>query len=226
MDRMTPLLARWSERLVIALIGALSIYLGYLLCKMPLGQLSDAELAFGKSATFIVRRVGPGFFFALFGAAIVGFSLKMQMRFIAQEPSPSPASLPGAKDGTVLRKTPGGSSFLYAVLPGGVFDNQAVQSARSQLIIDFRTLDQLCSAIASADAEERVVISKEDRADFRNAVPRVKQALMSTVWEDDWGDYAAFTSWVRGDQSETPPEGLEAPTRFYLDQIEPGTKRF
>lgn len=207
---MSALLFRSLERLLALLIGALSIYLGYNLF-LNLAELSESS---GQiewlGSTITLTHVGPGVFFALFGAMVVWLSLRMQMKYARQE-TPSL----GRKE---EEPSPSTVAFTYLTATEHVIDDQAIPSARSRLLRDFRAMDQVCSALDEAADDESVVIAENKRTDFIIAVPRIKEALMLTVWNSDWGDYAAFSAWVRAGCSDPPPKNLEAPARFYLGQ--------
>ena len=66
---MDPLLFRSIERIVSVLIGGLSIFLGYRLFSSVRGQ-SDGKgtFKFPMHTSGVLTKVGPGVFFALFGA--------------------------------------------------------------------------------------------------------------------------------------------------------------
>ena len=59
--------SRAIERIIIVLIGGGAIYLGYKLFKLDIDKMQSAEWSAG-TFTFKLTRVGPGIFFAFFGA--------------------------------------------------------------------------------------------------------------------------------------------------------------
>lgn len=71
---------RSIERLIIILIGGLSVYLGWALFKLPIPNDSGAEIKHGQ-LQIVLRRIGPGVFFALFGTAVTIFSLAYPVHF-------------------------------------------------------------------------------------------------------------------------------------------------
>jgi len=208
---MSPLLLRAVERLAALVIGAMSIYLGYNLFL----RLTDvtAELSKGSGTLRLpgigvtISQVGPGVFFALFGATVVWLSVRTQMRYAQQEAAgaSSPAH-PG--EGT------GRTEVVYFGGAEGVTDDQVVRSLRSQLRRDFRTLDRIVSAL---EARNLGALSASELADCISVVPRLKESLLRTVWGPDWGDYSAFRKWIKGGSPEPPPEGLAEPARLFRE---------
>ena len=73
---MDPDVLRMIERIVIALGGVLSVYLGYrLFSQVPLHTNSEGKFEIEGYGGVTLLRVGPGVFFALFGAWILWFGL-------------------------------------------------------------------------------------------------------------------------------------------------------
>src|ERR1700719_1192457 len=65
-------LTRMGERIIGVLIGGMCVYLGYsLFKKIPNKTNSSGKLILPGGVSIWLSRVGPGTFFALFGAAIV-----------------------------------------------------------------------------------------------------------------------------------------------------------
>lgn len=72
---MEPEILRSFERLVVVLGGVLAIYLGYrLFNQVPFAKSASGEFSLPKVRVSLFK-VGPGIFFALFGASILGVSL-------------------------------------------------------------------------------------------------------------------------------------------------------
>jgi len=70
------------ERLLAAGIGGMSIYLGYcLFLALPDVRESSGEVRLPIDIRVVIARVGPGAFFALFGAAVVALSLYTAVRY-------------------------------------------------------------------------------------------------------------------------------------------------
>jgi hypothetical protein len=72
------------NRILITLSGALAIFLGYrLFFVVPLDRDSKGAFRIKDIAEVSLVRVGPGVFFAFFGAALLAYSLHQQMQFEA-----------------------------------------------------------------------------------------------------------------------------------------------
>ena len=220
---MRTLLLRSLERLLALFIGALSIYLGYSLF-IRLADLS-LELAPGNTGEgeivlpgikIVLSQVGPGVFFALFGATIILLSLRMQMKYTRQDISVAPSSPKSDEAPEVTNRSATTVALTYLAETEHLVDDQEIQAARSRFLRDFRTIDRVCSTIAEVADDGHITISKNDRTDFLNAVPRLKEAAMLAIWDADWGDYATFSAWVRAGRSDPPPKRIEAPARFYI----------
>jgi uncharacterized membrane protein YfcA len=66
---------RLLERILSVVIGGLAIYLGYrLFLNVPEHRDSQGKVTLPWNTTVILSRVGPGVFFALFGAIVVSLS--------------------------------------------------------------------------------------------------------------------------------------------------------
>ena len=76
MDTFTAFVSlRFLERLCAVVIGGIAIYLGYrLFLKVPERHDSAGKLVLPWDVSVVLSRVGPGIFFALFGASVVGAS--------------------------------------------------------------------------------------------------------------------------------------------------------
>jgi hypothetical protein len=73
---MDPITLRFAERLLAVLFGGMAIYLGYrLFLLVPERREGEGRFTFPWDASVVLTRVGPGVFFALFGALVVGTSL-------------------------------------------------------------------------------------------------------------------------------------------------------
>jgi hypothetical protein len=84
---MDPILLRSIERMIAVLIGGVSIVLGFFLfLRISAETRSDGSIKLPGGTSIILTRVGPGVFFALFGAVVVGLSFYFAVKI---EPSSS-----------------------------------------------------------------------------------------------------------------------------------------
>ncbi|GAB4353922.1 MAG: hypothetical protein Kow0060_04640 [Methylohalobius crimeensis] len=79
-------LFRILERMIAVAIGGIAIYLGYRLF-YAVDTTGDGriEVKLPRDLTVMISRIGPGVFFALFGAGVVGVSLAFPVRYSEQK---------------------------------------------------------------------------------------------------------------------------------------------
>ena len=100
------LLMRMVERLLGLLSGALCVVLGYrLFINLPEKTDSSGKVVLPGGVSIWLSRVGPGIFFALFGAAIVAYSFASTVRVTnEQSMMPSQASPDAPATAVALRR--------------------------------------------------------------------------------------------------------------------------
>lgn len=219
---MKSLLMRSIERYLALCIGAFSIYLGYSLF-IKLAEFSEAlSKSEGKFEVAGIKiglsHVGPGIFFALFGAVVVWLAVRMQMSYVRREVPDATGEIaenPQIDQSGTLNPSGASVAFTYLGATEKVADHEAIEAARGRLLRDFRAIDKVSNTLSKAKKDTPVSMSQDDRMDFIISVPRIKEALMFTVWDSDWGDYAEFSAWLRGNRKSPPPKELGAPVRFY-----------
>ena len=87
------LLMRMVERLLGLLSGALCVVLGYrLFINLPEKTDSSGKVVLPGGVSIWLSRVGPGIFFALFGAAIVAYSFASTVRVTNEQNVPRASS--------------------------------------------------------------------------------------------------------------------------------------
>jgi hypothetical protein len=206
---MDPIFVRGVERIIVVLIGGMSIYLGYrLFLKLP--QLeSDGKITLPWDISLLLGRVGPGVFFALFGAAVVIFSLQRTVEYSEQ----------GALAGSETAAS-GGATVThrldFAGLGSGlaVADLQAREDARALLHKDIAILNTLSRQL-------RPDLPEQDVGTAQRAITRIKFTLMKSVWIDrDWGDQTAFEVWLK-DQSQPVAGQLQRAVEYYRNGAQP-----
>ena len=80
-----------AERLLGLLAGGLCVVLGYrLFVKLPEKTDSSGKVVLPGGVSIWLSRVGPGIFFALFGAAIVAYSFASTVKVTNEQTGPSP----------------------------------------------------------------------------------------------------------------------------------------
>ena len=110
---------RHLERLLIVCSGMLSIWLGYrLFLAMPAGARGDGEIKLPGGISIFLSRVGPGVFFALFGAVVVAYALQNAVKINSSTPLSE----------TVAASTPpkaAAETFAYSGIAGESSSNEA-----------------------------------------------------------------------------------------------------
>jgi len=195
---------RAAERLIALFIGAISIYLGYRLFASMREFKADGEgkVELPGGISIYVSRVGPGVFFALFGTAIVAFSLL------------SPAETKTTSNPTsslALKET--STSYLGDKGNAEVFDAE-----RGRTLRDLDALTQLEAALVSAAESGDMALSDAAANRLRIALPHIRQMLMASVWDEkNWGDLEDFRHWIHNGDPTTPPPSLSEAGRQYLN---------
>ena len=215
---------RAIERIVVLVIGAFTIFLGfYLFLKIPEAAKTEGQLSLPGGFSLVWANAGPGVFFVALGTAILGYALRAKVKWDerAVKESGRTATTPGASASAGLSTAPErvATSVVASYLSstGRVVDEQAKRGARDSLRRDLRLLDRLAE-MAGSGTGDTVSVPRRRLLDLNNAVPRIKANLMFTVWDKDWGEYAAFQRWIREGAPEPPPNGIIEPAKYLLDR--------
>jgi hypothetical protein len=179
---MDPALLRSLERILAVGIGGLSIVLGYrLFLALPEQRDSAGTVKLPWNISIVMSRVGPGAFFALFGAAVVAFGLHSAVSVTSERVVTSAG---------LERETTSMSGIGLGATATG--ETPAVRRLRIQAQVEFLNTLPLKADLAEADRQSTL-----------EQVNSVKLTLMQAAWGEDWGDFAAFRSWV--DSGATEP---------------------
>lgn len=195
---MDPLTLRGIERILAVAIGGVSIVLGYrLFSAVPVQQDSSGTLKLPWNISVGLTRVGPGVFFALFGAAVVGYSLHGAIRVTDRVQS--------AGDGPplVMRDVD-----AKGAMPTTAGSGENLPFRRANLGMEIEFLNRL-------DRMLRTDLSDEEKRAVHERSTTLKLALMKTVWGEDWGDQTAFRDWAEGGGKDAVPKGSEGAARFF-----------
>ena len=179
-------LARAAERLMLVLAGMLAVYLGYrLFAQMPAADKSEGRLKLPGGVSIHLSRTGPGLFFALFGAAIIGYSVTRP--FDLKIPAEIAATRPGAAEAAAGR-TIQLSGFGPATQAQSGPDTETIL-ARLNFYFE----------------EQSPRLDRPARDELAQALRQAKLALMLQNWQPAWGDRAAFATWVTAGVEAPPP---------------------
>jgi len=187
-------LSRATERILLVLVGALAIYLGYLLFRnipnATRGARGEGKIELPGGVSIFLTRIGPGVFFALFGIAVIGYSVTKPVQF----------GIPGTATG---------------VASGAVTYSGAVQQEAASL-----RPPQASSLSQVAGPEPHIVVARLNgmyqeaqkrlsapaAAELADTVRAAKYAVMLGRWNPDWGDREKFAHWARENGGKDPPQ--------------------
>jgi hypothetical protein len=188
---------RMVERILGVLIGGVLIYFGYRLFLSLAGKRGRdhgaGEFSFAGNKMKL-SRVGPGVFFALFGAGLIVFSL---VKPVSLTVSPRAAKSSAPKSGVVAA-----SEFKFVGAVSVPETDQDRERLRAETQQDILALNR---ALDGADAAGRPGLER--------AVSRAKFALMEPLWAEDWGDVADFRDWL--DKSGNPPATIQPAVDYF-----------
>lgn len=197
------LLMRMVERLLGLLSGALCVVLGYrLFLNLPEKTDSSGKVVLPGGVSIWFSRVGPGIFFALFGAAIVAYSFASTVRVTNEQTAPR-ASTEAPGEALAMRR-----QEIAAMSP-----RAAKSEAAEQTLIALRgsmadlnaTIDRLGRDVAPPDRDRLI-------AGLQNA----KVLLLRSAWLPAWGDPGRFQSWINSGAILPAPAGMDEPAGLYL----------
>lgn len=192
------------QRILSILIGGMLIYFGYrLFLSLPGKRGRDGgsgEFSLGSANKVKLSKVGPGVFFAIFGAGLIAYSFAKPMKVnipAAAQIAPSATNSPSAGTGVVAAA---GFSYVGAVSAPETDEDRARMRNETQqdIIILNRALDR-------ANASERPQVER--------AVVRAKVALMEPLWAEDWGELKDFRDWLA--KGGTPPAKTQPAADYF-----------
>lgn len=184
-------IARAAERLMLVLAGMLAIWLGYrLFAQMPAADKSEGQLKLPGGVSIHLSRTGPGLFFALFGAAIIGYSVTRPFELTI--PAEIAATRPGTAEiasGRSIQLTGFGAAPSSPIVAAAVGPDTETILARLNFYFEAQSqhLDRLA------------------REEWAQALRRAKLALMLQHWQAGWGDRDVFVAWVETGAETGPP---------------------
>jgi hypothetical protein len=190
---------RMVERILGVLIGGVLIYFGYRLFLGLAGKRGRdhgaGEFSFAGNKIKL-SRVGPGVFFALFGAGLIVFSLVKPVSLTVSPRAVKNTS--GPKPGVIAASE---YKFVGAVSIPETDEDRARMRAETQ-----QDIVALNRALDGAQATGRPNLDR--------AVSRAKLALMEPLWAEDWGEPGEFRDWL--DKGGSPPANSQAAVDYFL----------
>lgn len=202
MDPMILTIAtRAFERLLVVLAGALAIYLGYrLFIDMPNAERGSGKVNLPGGISIFLSRVGPGIFFSLFGAVVIGLSFQYGITFTDTQ-ARAPVAIADA--GPMERSWSG-------VAPA--------QSPAAAPIESFER-DRVLAIVATLNRIEAGLpadMKPTERVNVTYALRDARKRLLVSVWDAEaWGDVAAFHDWVQANEPNPPPPSIATAAKLY-----------
>jgi hypothetical protein len=191
------LLMRMAERLLGLLAGGLCVVLGYrLFVKLPEKTDSSGKVVLPGGVSIWLSRVGPGIFFALFGAAIVAYSFASTVKVTNEQTGPSPRA-----STATTGEAPAISRQEIAAMSDRSAEPAKGEARRQQLMVLRGTL-----ADAASPDRDRLVVGLQ----------MAKMLLLRGAWDSAWGDPARFQSWINTGAVPPAPAGMDEPAGLYL----------
>ena len=195
-------LLRSLERLVAVAIGGLCIWLGYRLFNaIPEQRDGEARIKFSGGISVYVARVGPGVFFALFGAAVLVVSLHSGITYqetsaFAGRPAQDVSQEPGLAGASATRV-----ATYQGFNRGSTSGNDTRESTRQRglLLMDIAFMNEL----------------ETDDLASRARGTSIKLELMEKVWAGDWGSRETFRIWAEAGAEDPVPAGLESAAEYF-----------
>jgi len=186
-------LARTAEHIVVAVIGLFIAWMGYWLFReMPVQREGEAKIGLPGGISIYFSRVGPGAFFVLFGAGLIGYTAT---RPVTLQQAPEQIALSGFGE----RSVPPGTTSA----PGPVSASE-IGLPRPGLV---RTLAEV-----AAENDATPLSSKQiERA---AALREARIEIMLAGWDPKWGSRQDFRRWAENMQDPPPETAVRAAQIF------------
>ena len=192
------------QRILGILIGGMLVYFGYrLFLSLPGKGGRDGgsgELSVGRGSKVKLSKVGPGVFFAIFGAGLIAYSFARPTKVNISGSTPSAPT--AATSSTTSPAPVAAATFSYvgAVSAPETDEDRARIRAETQEDVIF-----LNRALDRANASER--------PQFERAIVKAKVALMEPLWAEDWGELKDFRDWLA--KGGAPPDKTQPAVDYF-----------
>ncbi len=198
---------RAIERLLVVIGGGLAIYLGYrLFLAMPNVERGTGKVSLPGGVSIYLSRVGPGVFFSLFGAIVIGLSLHYGIAF----------NEGGRAVGDVATgPMAGGVERSWTGMSESVRDQAVDSNERIRVTAVVAVLNRIESSLPTD-------LKTTDRINMQFALRDARERLLLSVWDAGaWGDMAAFRAWIAASEPKpAAPEISEAVRLYYQGRLD------
>jgi hypothetical protein len=181
------------------LVGALSIYLGYSLFRHIPSTAKGAGLGEGKielpgGVSIFLTRIGPGVFFALFGIAVIGYSVTRPVNL----------DVPLAPN-TVASTTAASTPALHY---SGMTEADPVRNSALSAAVTGLPPDDVVARLNGLYQNSQRQMNTVEAEALARLIRAAKFYVILGNWQPQWGDRAVFERWVREHGNEDPPPNL------------------
>ncbi|MET4698926.1 hypothetical protein ABIE65_001948 [Constrictibacter sp. MBR-5] len=201
---------RSIERLVVVGGACIAIWCGYrLFLAMPSRERGAGKLELPGGVSIHVSRVGPGVFFTLFGAAILGLSLHYGIAYSGPQ-GPFPESANGNGERVAAARGVSYSGIGAGSVPTTAAGPPIADPAR------VAAMQVAAERLARAAGALDPALDAFTRGDIERALRTARVELLLSVWnERDWGPADAFRLWLAQGEPEPPPPAVAAGVAVY-----------
>ncbi|MGL6113241.1 MAG: hypothetical protein ACRC2B_24375 [Rubrivivax sp.] len=182
--------------------GVLLCVLGYrLFARVPTAD-SGADISVASQLKLNFTKIGPGVFFALFGAAVLVQALANPLRLERQAAAVPPVA-PAASAASSALAAKGGERLMITGATSTAVVTVTTPFDEAALARHLRFANGLPELLKPGLPMDRRVL-------FENSQRELKLALMRASWQSGWGDRAAFEAWVFDHRAPAPVPAVRA----------------
>jgi len=207
------LFMRMTERLLGLLAGALCVVLGYrLFINLPDKVDSNGKVVLPGGISIWLSRVGPGVFFALFGAAIVGYSFTSTVKATYEQSAAPTATASGTTASGATGQAVAISRQEIAAMSDRASGPGNREAREQQLTVLRGVMADLNATIARLERDA----AAPERERLIGGLQAAKMLLLKSNWELGWGDPLRLQSWINSGAILPAPAGMDLPAGLYL----------
>lgn len=190
---------RMIERILATLLGGFFAWLGYrLFLDVTSKQTSSGEFKLPSGIAVHLTRVGPGIFFALFGAAVVCYSLYSRVTIDRTQTGSRKAHSSMVSNGAKQQpENPAESAGEEKITKKFVGLTAGNDASPQELLHERNLRKDYIRFLNALSAYLETHGGAAELKDHKNILPQIKLIVMENVWDDkQWGSWTAFQDWV------------------------------
>jgi hypothetical protein len=194
-DALLLSLSQIAEHLVVAAIGLFIAYMGFRLFReMPVQREGQAKIGLPGGISIFFSRVGPGAFFVLFGAGLIGYTTTRPMTY---EQGPESVSYSG-------------HGFSDQSLPG----ERVTSGAPREPVGTGMPRPGLVRALAELDAANESTPLSPKHIERAAALRAARIQIMVAGWDPNWGSQQELLRWTESVGGAPPTNAQRAVAVF------------